>query len=314
MSNSGSSALVRRVHIDTDPGLDDLLALALAWASPELRVEAITTVAGNASLEHVTDNARRFLAFAGLDLPLGKGAARPLSLETTDAISVHGEDGRGGIALPEVPPGALPDAREVLRHSLLERRVDRIVALGPLTNIAALVDEDASLFGKTEIVWMGGSLCDGNVTPVAEFNCYADPLAAATVLGSGLNVRVIGLDVTNCVVLRDRDLPEQPFGVGPRAATLTAILDAMMEVERPVHGERCAILHDPSAIASLIHLDLFRYEDKVIDTQVVEGLERGRMSQLDSLGASVRYAVEVDHPRLIQLFLSRLSAWAGTAE
>ncbi len=312
--DEGASPLVRRIHIDTDPGLDDLLALAFALASPELRVEALTTVAGNASIEHVTDNTRRFLALTGLELPLGRGAAAPLLLPACDAVDVHGADGRGGVELPSVPDTRLPDARQVLRHSLTERHVDRVVALGPLTNLAVLIEEEAELFAKTEIVWMGGSLCGGNKTPVAEFNCYADPHAVAVVLGSGLDVRVIGLDVTNCVILRRRDLPEHPFGTTPRGRVLGRILDALMEVERPIHGEPCAVLHDPCAIAATLGLDLFRYEDKKIETSTADGPERGRMTATDGAGLGVRFAVEVNHPRLAELFLSRLAAWAGADE
>ena len=129
MSREAGPSLVQRVHIDTDPGVDDLLAIALALASPELRVEGLTTVAGNVSLEVATDNARRFLQLAGLELPIGQGAAAPLALDAVDAHHIHGPDGRHGVELPAVPATALPSAGALLRSSLREQHIDQIIAL-----------------------------------------------------------------------------------------------------------------------------------------------------------------------------------------
>jgi inosine-uridine nucleoside N-ribohydrolase len=304
--------LVTRIHVDTDPGLDDLLALALALASPELKLEGITTVAGNASIEAVTENVCRFLALVGIEIPTGRGAAAPLSLTRVDAEHIHGSDGRKGITMPEPGQRRLPTAHAVLRQSLRECRVERIVALGPLTNLAHLLDEEPGLFEQVEIVWMGGSLSQGNVTPVAEFNAHADPGAAARVLSSGLRVRVIGLDVTNHVRVHARELPDAPFGMSPTARFLEQVLRGLMETEHPVQGEPCALLHDPCAVAAALVPSWFRYEDKVLDVHVQEGRERGRLAERQAgAGPPVRYAVEVQSFELVRLILDRLAAWSG---
>ncbi len=314
--NPGSdSARVQRIHIDTDPGLDDLLALALALASPEVKLEAVTTVAGNAAIEAVTANACGFLALAGMEIPVGRGAARPLCLTSVHSEEVHGSDGRKGIALPLRRDLPLVSARSLLIHSLRERRAERIIALGPLTNLAQLVSEEPTLFEDVEIVWMGGTLSAGNVTPLAEFNAYADPEAAARVLRSGLRIRIIGLDVTQHVRLRARDLEDSPFGESPIGHVLDAALRALMETEHPLHGEPCAVLHDPCAVAAAIFPNYFRYERKVLDARVEEGRERGRL--VEHAGArspAVDYAVEVRVPDVIQLFLERLAAWSGKVD
>ncbi len=305
-------SLVRRIHVDTDAGLDDLLALAFALASPELRVEGITSVAGNASLEAVTDNVRRFLALAGVEVPIGRGASEPLSLSRVSAEWFHGADGRGGIELPRVEPAELPDALDVLRHSLVERGVEHVVAIGPLTNVARLVREDRALFESAEIVWMGGTLSQGNVTGVAEFNCYADPEAASVVLGSGLPVRVIGLDVTRCVIARAPELARKPLGSGSLGRFLYEVLSTLMLAELPVLGESCAVLHDPCAIVAAAFRGLFRYQRQTIQVTVAEGDDRGRMTvRAEPEAPEVLYADEVKSEDVVNLFLERLVDWTG---
>ena len=310
MSREPELSLVQRVHIDTDPGVDDLLAIALALASPELRVEGLTTVAGNVPVELATDNARRFLRLAGLELPVGPGAAAPLALEAVDARHIHGPDGRYGLELPTVPTTPLPNAGALLRSSLRERRVERIIALGPLTNIAALLREDSSLLAGTEIVWMGGSLGPGNATPLAEFNAYADPKALSVVLESGTPFRIIPLDVTQHVVLRPQDVPDEPFGTTPLGRALESLLGALMEIERPMQGEALAVLHDPCAVVAAISPNLFRYEDRALCVHAEEGRERGRLEWREE-GVTSQYAVEAHSQEICGLFLRRLAAWAG---
>ncbi len=304
---------VLRLHIDTDPGLDDLLALALALASPEARVCSLTTVAGNAPVDAVTENAQRFLALAGVSLPIGRGADAPLALSAVDAETYHGPDGRRGIQIPAIDRRPVPGAEEVLREALETQRVDTIVALGPLTNLARLIERDRSLLDGVSIVWMGGTLEAGNVTAVAEFNCYADPAAAQAVLGSGLAVRVIGLEVTRCVRIADATLPERPFGSRAMGRLLEALLQGMMDAEEPLAGERGATLHDPCAVLAALPKDLFRYEEKRLAVVVQEGHERGRMRELgDDDGAPiVRYAVEVNTPEVVRLFQERTAAFAA---
>lgn len=307
-------SLFRRIHVDTDPGVDDLLALAFALGSPELRVEGITTVAGNSSLDVVTDNARRFLELAGVEIPLGRGADGPLALSSVHAEHFHGPDGRGGIALPAAEPGELPDALEVLRKSLVERGVERVVALGPLTNLARTVREDRAILQGAEIVWMGGTLSEGNVTEFAEFNCYADPEAAAVVLGSGLPVRVLGLEVARQVVARPSALSRRALGSGPLGRFAYELLEALIRSEQASGGEACAPLYDPCVVAAVAFPGLFRYRRCALSVAVVEGAERGRMTVSTEPGASpVLYADRVKGEEVVDLLLARLAAWSGDA-
>jgi inosine-uridine nucleoside N-ribohydrolase len=301
-----------RVHIDTDPGLDDLLALAFALASPELSVEGITTVAGNASLEAVTDNALRFVALAGAAIPVGVGAAEPLALTKVDAASFHGADGRRGVPIAE-PRSPAPDgsARDVLKRSLCERRVERVIALGPLTNIAALVAAEPDLFAATEVVWMGGTLGRGNATRSAEFNAFADPRAVRVVLESGVRLRVVGLDVTERVALRAGDLPETGLGPTPRARMVEGALRALLCAERAFSGERAAYLHDPCAVAAAFAPDLFEFGVLRLHACDSEGAERGRIRVAQSARHEASYALAARESALAALFLERVTEWAA---
>jgi inosine-uridine nucleoside N-ribohydrolase len=289
-----------------------LLALAFAAASPELRIEAITTVAGNAPIDAVTDNVLRFCALAGLDVPVGKGAAAPLALESVDATHFHGPDGRRGIELPAPRQRALVSAGVLLRDSLESRRVDCVLALGPLTNLAALVETAPELFGDVRVIWMGGSLSGGNVTPVAEFNAYADPRAVDLVLGAGLRLDVIGLDVTAQVVLRETDVRQARLPGNLRGRFARAVLAGLIEAEVTVSGMRAAILHDPTAVAAALDDALFRWEPRCLAASVSEGAERGRLSDLPLVTATTRatrWASEVRRERIARSFVRRLSSW-----
>jgi inosine/uridine nucleosidase len=305
----------RRVLIDTDPGLDDLLALAFAAGSPELRIAALTTVAGNAPLDAVCENAARFCALAQLDVPLGRGAALPLALAPGDATYFHGTDGRRGLELPAPRPAAAGPAQEILERLLRGGELDCVVALGPLTNLAPLVRQRPDWFRGVPVIWMGGGLAHGNVTAAAEFNCWADPHAASWVLGSGIDLTVIGLDVTESVTLREHELEGRPFGSGRRARFLEGALAMLIDAEQRGSGRRCAVLHDPAAIAAALDDELFRCERRCFGVTVCEGPERGRLSDLPRAGArGVRWATEVDRGRLVERFLRSLRAWAQAEE
>src|SRR5215207_4572066 len=191
------------VIIDCDPGHDDAMALLLALASPELELSAVTTVAGNQTLEKVTANAIRVLDVAGAhDIPVAAGAARALIHPARVASEVHGETGLDGPDLP--PPSREPEpihALELIARTLRER-AHTLIAVGPLTNIALLVALHPELTERIErIVVMGGAIGQGNVTPSAEFNIWCDPEAAHRVFTSGIDVTMVGLDVTHRAML-----------------------------------------------------------------------------------------------------------------
>lgn len=264
------------VIIDTDPGLDDALALIIALRSAELNVVGITTVAGNIGLSTTTRNAGRMLALLGRpDVPIVSGAAEPLRRPHLDAAEIHGGDGIGGVALPE--PQAEPAGRDAVGYlrEELERRPAgtlRIMALGPLTNIAHLILEHPETAARAEsIVAMGGAVRDrGNVTAAAEFNVWADPEAYDVVLRSGLPFLMIPLDVTR-KVLATPDWSGRLDAIGGPLATVAAQMiraylaniEAMRTAKGFPEAERKAAgfpLHDPCVMLHALRPDLFTIE------------------------------------------------------
>ena len=299
----------RRVHIDTDPGIDDLLALALAFASPELEVCALTTVAGNAALPIVTANARRFCALAGRELPLGVGAFAPLALTPIDAAHFHGRAGRRGAPLPPVADAELAPARDVLRHSLVSRGVEAVIALGPLTNVATLAIEDPKLFANAEVLWMGGTLGAGNVTAKAEYNAYADPRALRLLLASGVRLRVVGLEVTTRIQLSGAEIAGHAFPDTARGRALAALLRGLCDAEKSLSGQDRALLHDPSAVTAAAAPDWFGFAPKTLEVCDREGAERGRI-RARAEGGAAAWAVDARSADVRGSFLERVTAWA----
>lgn len=263
-----SSRLPRVVAIDTDPGIDDALALILAWRSPELRVELVTTVAGNVPVSAASANARRVISLLRPPTPpvLAQGAARPLRRALQTAPSVHGDDGLGGITdrrgragQPLYPPA--PDLR--MRRDAPGRIIElarrhgsalTIVAIGPLTNIARAVRRaPASMRGIGRLIVMGGAVeVPGNVTPTAEFNFYVDPHAADAVLQSGLPTTLVPLDVTRRVRLTRAMLREHLGRArSPLARAIRDMTDSLLQ--RDAGG---MALHDPLAVALTVDPEL----------------------------------------------------------
>lgn len=252
------------IIVDCDPGHDDAIALFLALSSPEIRVEAVTTVAGNQTLEKTTHNARQVLTVAGRrDLPVASGCQRPLVGDLETAGSVHGESGLDG---PELPP---PEAPLEERHGVdvlidtIEHSSEPVtlVPVGPLTNVANALSLRPDLTEHLdEIVLMGGSLEEGNVTPAAEFNVFADPEAAAIVFDAAVPVTMVGLTVTHRARLaaeRFEVLRTMDNRVGPLVAEL---LDFYAAFHRDQYGWDAVPIHDACAVAHVI-------DDTILDTE-----------------------------------------------
>ena len=193
----------KNIIIDCDPGIDDAVALAAAFANRDkLNILGICTVAGNQSIDKVTENALRIVNFLGApEIPVAKGASEPLVKKACPAATVHGENGLGNTELPKgdnviVSNNAITFMEETIRN-LPEGEKITLVPLGPLTNIALLLKVYPEVKEKIdEICLMGGSASGGNVTATAEFNIWHDPEAAKIVFESGVNVVMCGLDVT----------------------------------------------------------------------------------------------------------------------
>src|SRR5260370_28775319 len=189
-----------RVIIDTDPGVDDALALLLAMRSPELKIEALTAVAGNVPLDLTLPNALRMVEIAGrTEIPVADGGRAPLARGLVTAAYAHGETGLGGAVFPEPKTKPVAEPAAALIRQIIRKFPGEVTLLtmGPLTNIAIALNADPELAGMVRsLVMMGGSLSGGNITPAAEFNVYVDPEAARIVLQSGIPVTMVGLDVT----------------------------------------------------------------------------------------------------------------------
>src|SRR3989441_4303948 len=185
-----------RVIIDTDPGVDDALALLLAMRSPELKIEAITPVAGNVPLELSLPNALRMVEIAGrTDIPVAVGARAPLVRRLVTAAYAHGENGLGGAVFPEPKIKAVAEPASEIIRSIVRKYPGEVTLLtiGPLTNVAAALNSDPELAGMVrKLVMMGGSLSGGDIKPAAEFNVYLDPEAARIVFQPGIPVTMGG--------------------------------------------------------------------------------------------------------------------------
>ncbi len=265
------------VILDCDPGHDDAIALLLALASPEVEVLGVTTTYGNQTLEKTTENALRVLELVGRDgVPVAAGAERPLERELVVAAHVHGESGLDGPALP--PARGKPHA-EHATGCIFEwvRAADRPVTLvptGPLTNVARYLDEHGT-DGIDRIVLMGGSIAEGNYTPAAEFNIWCDPEAAQAVFASGLDVTMVGLDVTHKAVLGP-EIEERLRGVG-RIGSFVAELNVFFsQFHRATYGWNGAPIHDAVAVAHVVRPDLMETHHCNVEIELESELCRGR--------------------------------------
>ncbi|MFJ2693391.1 nucleoside hydrolase [Pseudomonas sp. NPDC087336] len=262
--------------IDTDPGADDVIALLFALASPqELNVRALTTVAGNVPLDKTSRNARLALEWAGREeVPVYAGASKPLVRTPIYAEHVHGEEGLPGVAVYEPRQGlAEGNAIDFLIDTLMAATPHSvtIAMLGPQTNLAlALIREPQIVRGIKEVVVMGGAHFNGgNITPVAEFNLFADPHAAEVVLKSGANLVYLPLDVTHKILTSDARL-EQIAALNNKAGTMVGdILQECIGGDMARYGIPGGPVHDATVIAYLLKPGLFsgRSVNVVVDSR-----------------------------------------------
>jgi purine nucleosidase len=300
-----------KILLDCDPGHDDAIALLLALASPELELLGVTTVAGNQTLDKTTANAIRLLEFVGrTEIPVAAGADRPLVREQYVASYVHGETGLDG---PDLPPaqGEPLDRHAVdfLADTIRETRgVVTLVPTGPLTNVALLLalHPDAR---PERIVLMGGAIAEGNVTPAAEFNIWADPEAAARVFGSGIDVTMVGLDVTHKALFTAAHVGRLAGRVGRMVAEL---LEFYGHFHKEVYDFDGSPIHDAVAVAQVIRDSLVKTEYLNTEIDVESELCRGR-TVVDVWRRSGRepnshVGVDIDADGFLELLVERLNS------
>ncbi len=304
------------IVLDCDPGHDDAIALLLALGSPELEVLGVTTTYGNQTLEKTTANALRVLELAGrTDVPVAAGAAEPLGRELVVAAHVHGESGLDGPTLPV--PSVEPVSTDAVGWiaSTVERagRPVALVPTGPLTNVARYLDRHGT-DGIAQIVVMGGAIAEGNMTPAAEFNVWADPEAAAVVFAADVDVTMIGLDVTHQAVTGPE--VQRRLAATGRIGTFVADLVEFFTVyHRETYGWDGAPIHDAVAVAHLIRPDLVTTRLRNVEVELESELCRGRtvvdLWLRTDRPKNVHVGVELDTAGFFDLLVERIGRLEG---
>ncbi len=336
-SGTATPSKIQRIIIDTDPGVDDAIAILLALRSPELKVEAITPVCGNVPLELTLPNALRLVEIAGrTDIPVAPGASHPLTRRLVTAKYAHGNNGMGGVEFPA--PTTKPSresANEIISRIVRDSPGEiTIVAVGPLTNIATVLRSDPEIAGMIRgIAIMGGSLSGGNVTPSAEFNLYVDPEAARIVFDSHIPLTMVGLDVTRKVLLREDHVQLLEAVKNPVSQAAGRVMRATIERMRDSHNTPAVAMHDPLTVASLIDPAILTLRDYYVEIETSGELTAGESvgyqraptrksapletsepespESAQTFTPNAKVATEVDSERFFSLLIPRLTGTAS---
>jgi inosine-uridine nucleoside N-ribohydrolase len=290
--------------MDCDPGHDDAIAILLALASPEVDLRVVVTVAGNQTVDKTTRNALKVVELVDRsDVPVVRGAEAPLKRRLRTAPHVHGESGMDGPTLPE--PATLPSPNDPA--GWLQPGVV-LVATGPLTNVARLLERDVAI---DRIVWMGGAIAEGNITPAAEFNAFVDPEAAAAVFASGVPITMVGLDVTH-KALFTRAHAETVRGSGKAGRVVAELSDFFQRFHEERYGFDGSPIHDAMAVAHVIDPTLLTTLQCNVEIETSSRFCDGR-TVVDRWHATkgplnAHVAVDVDAGRFLDLLVERISS------
>jgi pyrimidine-specific ribonucleoside hydrolase len=303
------------IILDCDPGHDDAIALLLAIASPEVELIGVTTVAGNQTVDKTTNNALRILELAGRsDIPVYRGANRPFIRPQDVAAHVHGESGLDGPDLPQ------PSGREQELHAVdylaqeIRARDGKVtlVPTGPLTNIGLLFALHPDVRPE-RLVIMGGAIGEGNRTPAAEFNIWADPEAAQRVFLEGLDTTMVGLDVTHRALITDAHT-ERMRGAGRVGKVVAELMDFYARFHKSRYPDlEGSPMHDPVCVAHVIDPSLMTVLDAFIDVDCSGGPSWGRTNVdwrgREHFGApNAKVGVDIDGERFAELIVERISS------
>jgi inosine-uridine nucleoside N-ribohydrolase len=299
--------------LDCDPGHDDAIALLLALASPELELLGVTTTYGNQTLVKTTANALRVLELVErTDVPVAAGADRPLERELVVAAHVHGESGLDGPALAAARTA--PASRDAVGFIAERVRVAAepvtIIATGPLTNVAGYLAGHGT-DGIARIEMMGGAIAEGNFTPAAEFNVWCDPEAAAAVFACGVELTMIGLDVTHQAILGPA-LEEQLRVVGRVGAFVADLNVFFTRYHRETYGWNGAPIHDAVAVAHLIRPELVSTKHRNVEVERESELCRGRtvvdLWNRTGRAPNAHVGVDLDSEAFFDLLVERIGS------
>jgi inosine-uridine nucleoside N-ribohydrolase len=308
---------MKHILIDTDPGVDDAIAILLALNSPELQVEGLTIVSGNVNLELGSMNALKLLEFTDTnDVSVALGASKPLLRSNRDASNIHGNTGLGEVILPD--PKKKLDERSAVE--LMIDKIDEIgkdliiVPIGPLTNIANLLQVRPNVVEEISgLVMMGGAYNltpygHGNVTPVAEFNVWHDPEAAKIVFDSAISITAIGLDVTTAPSNR---LSKEKFSEIQALDTERALFIVNL-CKNIVNKYGGVSIHDPLAVATVINPCILETKNVEVQVETMGKITRGmtvvdhRYRNLDSIESNINVGVSVNSHQFLELFFDRV--------
>ena len=318
------------IILDTDPGVDDALAIMFALNSTRIDVKAITVTAGNVTLKQGLENALKLVALAGrTDVPVAGGASSPLAQKLVTAEFFHGQNGLGNIELPvpslKADPRFAPDMIIDLVHKYPHQLT--LVAVGPETNLALAIDKDPSIVGLVkQVVVMGGSISGGNSTAAAEANIYNDPEAARVVFNAGWSLTMVGLNVTERTVFSQADLDLLEKTHGPQNDLAVKLLTFGIGVSRQLGGEGM-FMHDPLAIGSVTDPSVITTKSMWVDIETRGELTRGEtvasrhnsndrkvwngdhysIDNIEKVQPNVQVAAEVDAEKFIKLFIVTLA-------
>src|SRR4051794_208866 len=299
------------ILLDCDPGHDDAIAILLALGSPELELRGITTVAGNQTLEKTTANAIRVLELAEAEIPVAAGADRPLVRDPYVASYVHGETGLDGPDLP--PPAGEPVAEHAVDFLAQHVAGTTLVATGPLTNVALMLARYPEA-RPDRLVLMGGAIAEGNVTPAAEFNIWADPEAAARVFASDLDVTMVGLDVTHRALVTGAHA-ERLRANGRIGRVVADLLDFYGAFHKQVYDFDGSPIHDAVAVAQVARPELLELRELNLEIDCESTLCRGRtvvdVWRRSGREPNTNVAVGIHADGFVELLLERLAGLDG---
>lgn len=308
----------RRIILDTDPGIDDALAILLALASPELSLEAVTVTGGNCTLEQGVSNALRVLALArAAAVPVAAGVDVPLLRPPFTAPETHGDTGLGYARL-DPPPQVATDrhAVDLLIEQIMAAPGEiTLVAVAPLTNVAlAIRREPAIVRAVHEVIIMGGALLhQGNTTPTAEFNTYVDPHAAHIVYHSGMPITLVPLDVTYQCVLTQRDVARMLALSSPVTQFIADATRFYMEFHDDYQGIQGCVINDPLALALTFAPDLVTTRPLYVtvdhSSELGMGQTIGDFYNAWRRPANLQVALQVRARAFIDLFVARMETW-----
>lgn len=307
----------KRILIDTDPGIDDAAAILLALASPELQLEGLSVVHGNCSVDQGLTNALSILELAkAAHVPVARGCERPLVQPSLLAPETHGETGLGYAQLP--PPRTKPIEQHACDF-LIERVLDApgeitLVAIGPLTNIALALRKDPRFARAVkELFIMGGAIrYEGNTTPLAEFNVYADPHAAHIVFHSGIPITLVPLDVTYQCILTEAHLQQLDPIPSPIPVFLRQATRFYMEFHDEYQAIEGCVINDPLALALTFQPELCDYQELYVDVDIGGGVCLGKtfadFYHMTGKPANMKVALGVRAADFLDLFVQRVAA------